>query len=47
MTDSKSVSPGRKVSAKGMSAMSKSDRKNPPVKRIANRYPQSRKGGTV
>lgn len=45
--DKKSVSPGRKVTAKKMSPMSKSDRKNPPVKRFDNRWPQSRKGGKI
>lgn len=41
------VSPGRKLSKVGMSEMSKSDRKNPSVKKIDNRYPQSRKGGAI
>ena len=41
------VSPGRKLGKAGMTEMSKSDRKNPAVKKIANRYPQSRKGGAI
>ena len=43
----KSISPGRKLATAEMTAMSKSDRKNPPVKRISNRYPQTRKGGKI
>lgn len=40
------ISPGRNVSTAPMSAMSKSDRENPPVKKIDNRYPQTRKSGS-
>jgi hypothetical protein len=40
------ASPGRKLSTTASSGeLCKSDRKNPPVKRINNRYPQVRKGG--
>lgn len=39
------VSPGRTLSKAETGAMTKSDRKNPPVKVINNRYPQVRKSG--
>lgn len=42
-----SVSPGRKLGKAKTGPMSKSDRKNPSVKKIDNRYPQSRKGGKI
>ncbi len=41
------VSPGRKLGKASMTPMSKPDRKNPAVKKIANRYPQTRKGGSI
>lgn len=41
------ASPGRKLGKAQMGAMSKSGRKNPPVKHIDNRYPQTRKSGKV
>lgn len=39
------ASPGRKLGKAALGAMSKSDRKNPSVKRIDNRFPQTRKSG--
>jgi hypothetical protein len=41
------ASPGRTLGKASTGSMSKSDRKNPSVKKIDNRYPQTRKGGKV
>jgi hypothetical protein len=40
-------SPGRTLGKAATGEMSKSGRKNPSVKVIDNRYPQTRKGGKV
>lgn len=41
------LSPGRTLGKEKMTPMSKTDRKSPSVKKIDNRFPQSRKGGEI